>query len=311
MLVAERLMRQLYWSWPALRRWRRRKDRQRRPVPQECDRDELREHLRSIGVTSGALVLLHTRITGVRINRKGSAERQGLLDTPRMLLSDLCDLVGPTGTLVMPTNVKYQMDALEESPSNSKVHTYDPSKTPSSVGLVNEFFWRMKGVKRSLFPFNMLAAYGPLADELLRDNLNERKPSPHGVDSGYYRICQRNGLVVSIGVALKDRLTLANVVEEVREDWHIKNFFADRQYQVVQNGQAKVWVVRRPRDAYGKFCHCRRKMGRDIIAEGVIHEGMVGTLRVDWARAGEIFDFFWRKTADRPYPYYGLWLAGL
>jgi hypothetical protein len=46
-----------------------------------------------------------------------------------------------------------------------------------------------------------------------------------------------------------------------------------------------------------------------MVAEGVIHEGMVGTLRVDWARAGEVFEFFWRKTERGPYPYYGLWLS--
>jgi hypothetical protein len=155
----------------------------------------------------------------------------------------------------------------------------------------------------------MLAARGPLADELLRDNLNERKPSPHGVDSGYYRFCQRNGLVVSIGVPLRDCLTLARVVEEVRSDWPIKDFFSEHRYRVVQDGTAKEWAVRLTRDNYDKFCHCGKKMGRDLKTEGVIHEGNVGTVRVDWARAGEIYEFFRRKSANQPYPYYGLWLV--
>ena len=159
-----------------------------------------------------------------------------------------------------------------------------------------------------MFPFNMLAAYGPLADELLRDNLNERKPSPHGADSGYYRISQHNGLVVSIGVPLRECITIAHVVEEVRTDWPIKDFFTERRYRVVQGGVGKEWTVRLRRPEYAKFCHCRKKVGRDLTAEGVIHECSVGTVRVDWARAGEVYDFFWRKTAKRPYPYYGLWM---
>jgi glycosyltransferase involved in cell wall biosynthesis/aminoglycoside N3'-acetyltransferase len=306
-LIGERLLRQIYWNWPALRRWRRRRDRGRVTI-QECSRENLLAYLRTIGVNSGALVLLHTRTTGVQIRSLHSPIEGNGHTSSEILLSDILDLVGEDGTLAMPTNAKYQTDALEEGPAGSKVPTYDPLRTLCSVGLVNDFFWRKKGVKRSLFPFNTLAAYGPLADELLQDNLNERKPSPHGLDSGYYRICRRNGLVISIGVPLRECVTIAHVAEEVRPDWRLKDLFIERQYNVVQQRVAKEWTVRVPRQEYDKYCHCRKKMGRDLVAEGVIHEGSVGSVRVDWARAAEIYEFFWRKTARRPYPYYGLWL---
>lgn len=230
-------------------------------------------------------------------------------ETPALLLSDVFDLLGPAGTLTMPTNAKYQRDALEGKHSPDEIITYDPSITPCGVGLVNELFWRKQGVKRSLFPYNMLAASGPLVDELLKDNLNERNPFPHGVDSGYYRFCQRNGLVVSIGVPLRDCITVVRVVEDVRPDWPIKDFFTERRFRVVEGETAREWTVRLIREKYGKYCHCRRKMARDMIAEGVIQEGHVGTVRVDWARAGEVYEFFWRRTEKRPYPYYGLWLT--
>jgi len=307
-LAAERLLRHIYWSWPTLRRWRKRRERRRRPALQACAREDLRECLRAIGVIEGALVLLHTRITGVHFHGGGSFLEANGWSASEILLSEVMDLLGPAGTLAMPTNAKYQTDALEERHSGCEIAVYDPARTPCAVGLINDFFWRSKGVRRSLFPFNMLAACGPLADELLRDNLNERKPSPHGVDSGYYRICRHNGLVVSVGVPLRECLTLAHVVEEVRADWPIRDFFTERRYQVVQGGIAREWTVRVLREEYEKFCHCRKKMGRDLVAEGVIHEGSVGTVRVDWARAAEIYEFFWRKTMERPYPYYGLWM---
>ncbi|MGD0832486.1 MAG: AAC(3) family N-acetyltransferase [Terracidiphilus sp.] len=216
----------------------------------------------------------------------------------QVLMQDLVQLVGPDGTLVMPTHAMNQ----------DEMTTYDPRRSPCGVGLVNELFWRRKGVQRSLFPYNMLAACGPLAEELLRDNLNERHPSAHGSDSGYYRMCQRNGLVVSVGVRLKEYITIAHVVEEMREDWPIKDFFNERRYEVIEDGIAKEWTVRLRRSEYAEFAYCRRKMARDLVAEGVIREGHVGTVRVDWARAGEIFDFFWRKTKNAPYPYYATWM---
>jgi hypothetical protein len=77
---------------------------------------------------------------------------------------------------------------------------------------------------------------------------------------------------------------------------------------VVEDGIAKEWTVRLRRDDYAKFAYCRSKMGRDMVAEGVIHEGRVGTVRVDWARAGVVFDFMWRKTKNSSYPYYAIWM---
>ncbi len=308
-LSIELLTRNIYWRWTALRRWRQRAIRRQRPAVQECLRDDLRAHLKSIGVTNGALVLMHTRVTGVHIQSGDSSVKANEWETSANLLSDFFDLLGPTGTLAMPTNAKYQTNNYYGSRDRGKIITYNPSCSPCGVGLVNELFWRQKGVQRSLFPFNMLAACGPLSDELLRDNLNERKPSPHGVDSGYYRICQHNGLMVSIGVPLRECFTLAHVVEEVRTDWPVGDFFTERRYQVVQGGIAREWTVRLVRDEYDKLCHCRRKMARDMIAEGVLHEGSVGSVRVDWARAGEVYDFFWNKTEKRPYPYYGLWMS--
>jgi len=306
-VILEVLMRNVYWRWAGLRRWRRRRERRRRPAIQACAREDLCAHLESIGVRSGALVMLHTRVSGVHFLAGAAAEEVDSWHVSRALLSLVFDLLGPTGTLAMVTNAKFQHDDLEGKHSANEAITYDPERTPCSVGLANELFWRGNGVKRSLYPFNMLAARGPLADELLRDNLNERKPSPHGVDSGYCRFCQLNGLVVSVGVPLRDCITIAHVVEEVRLDWPIKDFFIEKRYRVVQGGVAKEWAIRLPREKYDRFCHCGKKMGLDLVAEGVIHEGRVGTLRVDWARAGEVFEFFWRKTEKGPYPYYGLW----
>jgi hypothetical protein len=63
------------------------------------------------------------------------------------------------------------------------------------------------------------------------------------------------------------------------------------------------------RSEYAEFCYCRRKMARDLIHEGVIHEGRVGTVRVDWARGAEVFEFFVGKTRRGSYPYYAPWLV--
>jgi aminoglycoside 3-N-acetyltransferase len=156
----------------------------------------------------------------------------------------------------------------------------------------------------------MLAACGPLASELLQDNLNDSKPLPHGIHSGYYRFCQRNGLVVSIGIPLRQCMTLTHAAEEVRdEQWPVKDFFKEKPYILQIKGQRKTCVVRETRVEYRMFCMCAQKMYRDLSGAGILHDGMVGTVHVGWARAGEVFQYLMTRNRNSSYPYYWPQLA--
>ncbi len=230
------------------------------------------------------------------------------MTTANNLVNDLLDLVGPTGTLVMPAHAYYQVqDALSSPAQREAVISYDPLTTPCSVGLANELFWRRKGVLRSQHPFNSLAAYGPLAEELLRDNLNRDEPLPQGVYSGYYRFSQKNGLVISIGVPLQNSMTLIHTAEEVRDqDWPIKDFFQQRRYLVRINSRDELYVVRQRRAEYGMYCICVRKTFRDLVRAGIVRESMVGSVRVDWARSREVLDYFLERNKNSHYPYYAI-----
>jgi aminoglycoside 3-N-acetyltransferase len=296
-----------------LRAWVKRRQAAKRQPPQVADREEFKTHLRRIGVTEGALVMAHTSITGLQLteSRRPKQSPQTFVALAAQLVDDLLGLVGPTGTLVMPTIPLYQFqnDATGPREEDGPVR-YDPRTEPCGVGLANELFWRRKGVDRSLHPFNSLAACGPLAGELLHDNLNGAKPLPHGVDSGYYRFSQRNGLVISVGVPLARCMTLIHAAEEARDaQWPIEGFFRERQYLVNVDGRDKMCVVRERRPEYGMFCLCLRKLMRDLRGESILHESMVGTVRVDWAHSREVFDYLMARNERVPYPYYWAWVV--
>jgi len=277
------------------------------------DRRELREHLRRIGVVEGALVMVHTSVTGFRF--AGEAEESGrpasFLAAAKALVDDLLDLVGPRGTLLMPAHAVYQSTDEYYLPRARRTPVvYDPARTPCGVGLANELFRRRPGVQRSLHPYNTLSACGPLAAELLRDNLNGSKPLAHGVHSGYYRFCQHDGLVVSIGVPLRRCLTLIHVAEEIRDrDWPIPDYFEERSYSIRIGGEEKCWIVRQPRPEYGMFSLSLRKVTRDLAGAGILHETAVGGVRVDWANAREVFEFMMARNGTAPYPCYWTWLV--
>ncbi len=288
LLAAELAARNVYWRVPRLRAWVKRRRAGRRPAPQAAGRKELKDYLRRIGVTEGSLVMAHTSTSALALSEEPASrnEKLNVIATANRLVDDLMELVGATGTLVMPTHAAYQTEEFDKRGADPTPTLYDPATTPSGVGLANELFRRRKGVKRSLYPYNMVSACGPLADELLRDNLNDAKPLPHGVDSAYYRFYQRDGLVVSIGVPLGECMTLIHAAEDLRgPEWPLKDFFEERQYLVRIDGRCRTVVVRHQRPEYGMYCRCRFKCIRDLVGDGVIHEGMVGTVRVDWASA--------------------------
>ena len=313
LLAAELTARNVYWRLPWLRAWVKRRRAHRRPTPQVADREEIKAYLRSIGVTEGALVMAHTSVSGVLLGDAKEPQQPAatFLASAGRLLDDLLELVGQSGTLVMPTHAVYQRAEDYIGRHRGRVPVvYDPVQTPCAVGLANELFRRRAGVKRSLHPYNTLSACGPLAAELLRDNLNDSKPLAHGVSSGYYRFCRHNGLVISIGVPLRRCLTLVHVAEEVRDrDWPVKDYFEERTYLIRIDGQEKCWVVRQPRPEYLMFSLCLRKATRDLAGAGILHETTVGGVRVDWARSREVFDFMMARNKTVAYPYYWTWLV--
>jgi aminoglycoside 3-N-acetyltransferase len=220
------------------------------------------------------------------------------------LIQDLRALVGPAGTLTMPTHPRYDDDpGFMRDKSNLVMH-YDVQATLSTVGLLNNMFLRGGDVMRSRHPLSAVASLGPLTQELLRDNLNEERPLPHGVHSPYYRLCRRGGLVVSLGRPLMKCMTVVHVAEEVRDaDWPVRDFFYARRFLVRDRGTEREWTVRERRPEFVR-CIGLRQLRRDLLREGVLHESTLGGLRLDWANARDVLDLMTQRNHNSTYPYY-------
>ena len=100
------------------------------------------------GVKEGDCMLLHAdamaaaQLTGVPPDRRVHA-----------LLDGVLDVLGQSGTLVMPT---FSYSATQDEVFNPKI-------TPSDVGLLTEHFRKRPHVQRSRHPIFSVAAVGPLA----------------------------------------------------------------------------------------------------------------------------------------------------
>jgi aminoglycoside N3'-acetyltransferase len=149
--------------------------------------------LRSLGVEAGGVLVVHTAFSNVAPLEGG----------PLGLISALRSVLGPAGTLVMP------------SMSDDDDHPFDPRTTPClDMGVVADTFWRLPGVLRSDSP-HAFAAIGPRAAEITAPHPLD---VPHGLDSPIGRVYQLNGQVLLLGVGHDGNTTvhLAENLAEVR-----------------------------------------------------------------------------------------------
>jgi aminoglycoside 3-N-acetyltransferase len=112
---------------------------------------DIHDACQAAGIKLGDLLLLHADAMAAAQLPPGPVEQR--LET---LLSALEEFLGPLGTLILPT-FTYSFCRNEE---------YDPIETPSTVGLLTEYFRQRPGVLRSSDPLFSVAAKGARAAEV-------------------------------------------------------------------------------------------------------------------------------------------------
>ncbi len=207
------------------------------------------EQLRALGVQPGGVLLVHTALSKV-----GSG--------PHELIERLLTVLGPAGTLVMPS-----MADDDDTP-------FDRTSTPCrAVGVVADTFWRMPGVLRSDSP-HAFAAHGPLAARITEPHPVD---IPHGLDSPPGRVYQLNGSVLLLGVG-HDADTTIHVAENIAGVRYRRPKYAT----VLEDGQPR-------RYEYGETDHCCQRFSLldDWLADRQ-RRGTVGHGEARLARSRDI-----------------------
>lgn len=208
----------------------------------DVSREQLVDHLRALGVPTGAVLIVHTAFSRIRPVAGGPL---GFIDALR-------EAIGPDGTLVMP------------SFADDDDHVFDPRTSPCrGMGVVADTFRQQPGVLRTDSP-HAFAAVGPHAAALTRP---QPVDVPHGPDSPVGRARELDALVLLAGVGHDANTTL-----------HLAEHLAGVRYRLPSS--ALVLQEGRPvRVEYGEPDHCCQgfaKMDGWLEAAGLQRRGPLG-----------------------------------
>lgn len=160
------------------------------------DAAALGAELTALGVRPGDALMMHSSWDRARV----------LAPSPVALVSTVRELLGPDGTLCMPTYP--ELSATDPSA------VFDLRKSPSRAGLITEIFRRTPGVSRSAH-LRSVAAAGPLGAELLREH--HLSPYPSGTLSPYAKLAEVGGKVLCVGVGAEYN-SMFHCAEDILEE---------------------------------------------------------------------------------------------
>jgi len=156
------------------------------------------DDLKRIGVVEGDSLLVHSSLSRIGHLENGA---QTFIDA-------LLEAVGPEGNILMPTspNNVFQLNYIRNTPC------FDVLNSPSKTGKITEVFRTMPGVRRSLHPTEPVSAIGPLAEYFIKDHFNQI--TPYNEQSPFYRISEKKGKILYVGVGLSMAGTNLHTLED-------------------------------------------------------------------------------------------------
>src|SRR3989449_7833945 len=156
--------------------------------------------LQRLGVERGDFLMVHSSFDKFLGFRGGPGEA----------IRALQDVVGPRGTLMMPT-LPFTGSAIEYT---SRDLVFDVRRTASRMGFITEVFRRGPEVVRSLHPTHSVAVWGNNVDAIVAGH--HVAETPCGRPTPYGRLLEYDGKILFAGVPVST-MTFFHFVEEELE----------------------------------------------------------------------------------------------
>ena len=163
------------------------------------------------GITKGDIVIVHSSMEEMSKFNINAVD----------LINHLLSVIGPEGTLAIPAFPYYK--------EVKEILEYDRNKTLCWTGILPNIFLRYPEVIRSEFPYNSLAAKGPHAEAMMKDNLLDDKV--YGKHSAWVYCSDHHAKVLFLGTPAFHTTTVSHICEDLLgEKWPIKEFYKKQKF---------------------------------------------------------------------------------
>jgi len=279
----EMVVRRLYWANVGWLSKRVIKKNTSTPLVSAVDYQKIENFLVAQGAKPGRLLLVHSAY----------APFKGRGKTPNQIVDFLLDLVGSQGTLAMPAMPKFDnsvdtRDYLKQDVLD-QVYLYDVQKSGIKTGVLPLMLSKRFESVRSEHPINTMVALGPLANELMKDNLVGESPLACGPNSSWKKCLDNDALIIGLGTDLTHSLTSIHIAEDVQDkDWPVKDWYIDKKFKII-NGENETNIQLRERaPKWGALHFGERTLAKDLIDSGLLKSTVIDGILIETLNAKDL-----------------------
>lgn len=242
--------------------------------------DQLVSEFRVIGVQPGDVLLVHSSYKSFG----------GVDGGPKTVVDALLEVLGPEGTLIMPT---FNFDFNKGQP-------WDVRSTPSQMGVLTEVARQDPRARRVFHPIYSFAIIGKHAEYLS----GLRYKSSYERDSVFGKLRDLDGKIMVVGLSYTNSMTFFHHIEQMEG--------VDYRYLKQFTGQVTDWDGTTWIDTFEMLVRDIEKgvitevnpMGELMEQEGVITVHKIGEADVKLMKANEVYAFTAREMRRDPHLLY-------
>jgi aminoglycoside 3-N-acetyltransferase len=228
-------------------------------------RDEIAEALRALGLAAGDVVMVHSSLRSIGYVEGGA----------NAVVDALLDVLGPTGTLVVPT--------FTPAHGHEADPVFDPARDPSEVGQITEVARTRPGARRSVHLLHSVAALGARSAEIA----GQHGPAAFAADGPFWRVQELQGWIMLLGVPYL-RCTYVHVPEMLVQS--IYRYWREVEARAREpDGTERPLLLRAfsPKPGYPPDLN---KVGAALEARGLVRIGPVGNAVARLFRARDLIE---------------------
>ncbi len=240
------------------------------------NKESLERALSDAGLEAGDTLLVHSSYKSFG----------GVEGGPQTVIDALLAVLGPGGTLIMPT---FNFDFCRGEP-------WDVRSTPSHMGVLTELVRVDPRSCRVFHPIYSFAVIGRHQEALC----SQRYTSSYGADSVFAKLRQLDGKMMVVGLSYTNSLTFFHHVEEMEGvDYRYMKAFTDQvtDWDGTTREQTFTMLVR---DLERGVVTEVDPMGALMEKAGVVTVHIIGRADVKLMRASQVYEFTAREMKRDP-----------